>query len=118
MRLRRFRHAREISSPDIHGHDLLHGRECHLLKGLHQAPILMMNQPERISGSDYGIRADVWSMGLSVLELTQNAFPYPRDLAPFELMLHISQSTPPTLQDDPTLSTPWSPAMKEFISLS
>ncbi|KZV62817.1 Pkinase-domain-containing protein [Peniophora sp. CONT] len=74
--------------------------------------------PERISGSDYGIRADVWSMGLSVLELTQNAFPYPRDLAPLELMFHISQNTPPTLEDDHTLSTPWSSAMKDFIALS
>ena len=54
----------------------------------------------------------------SVLELTQNEFPYPRDLAPFELMLHISQSKPPTLEDDPVLSTPWSSAMKDFIALS
>ena len=80
--------------------------------------VLISCQPERISGSDYGIRADVWSMGLSVLELTQNEFPYPRDLAPFELMLHISQSKPPTLEDDPVLSTPWSSAMKDFIALS
>jgi len=51
-----------------------------------------------------------------VLELVQNEFPYPRDLPAFELMLHISQSAPPKLVDDPTLPKPWSDAMKDFIT--
>jgi mitogen-activated protein kinase kinase len=75
-------------------------------------------QPERIIGHQYGIRADVWSAGLSILELVQNKFPYPRDLPAFELMLHISQSAPPKLDDDPMLPKPWSDAMKDFIKLS
>ncbi|KAI0036926.1 kinase-like protein [Vararia minispora EC-137] len=74
--------------------------------------------PERILGCNYGIRADVWSTGLSILELVQNEFPYPRDLPAFELMLHISQSAPPKLEDDPMLPKPWSDAMKDFIRLS
>ncbi|KAI0315692.1 kinase-like protein [Amylostereum chailletii] len=74
--------------------------------------------PERISGQDYSIRADVWSTGLSILELVQNSFPYPRDLPPFELMLRISHSEPPKLEDDPTLPLPWSVNMKDFIRLS
>lgn len=69
-------------------------------------------------GLNYGIRADVWSTGLSVLELVQNEFPYPRDLAPFELMLHISQNRPPVLEDDPTLPNAWTEEMKEFVKLS
>lgn len=47
-------------------------------------------QPERITGREYSICADVWSMGLSILELVQNRFPFPSDLAPVDLIMHIT----------------------------
>lgn len=46
-------------------------------------------QPERITGHKYSIRADVWSTGLTFLELAQNRFPYPPDLGPIELLTYI-----------------------------
>jgi serine/threonine protein kinase len=49
-------------------------------------------QPERITGREYTICADVWSTGLSILELVQNRFPYPSDLAPVDLIMHITTS--------------------------
>jgi mitogen-activated protein kinase kinase len=49
-------------------------------------------QPERLSGLEYSIRADVWSTGLSLLELVQNRFPFPCDMPPIELMIYITQS--------------------------
>ena len=49
-------------------------------------------QPERISGHPYSIRSDVWSTGLSLLELVQNRFPFPNDLPAIELMMYISAS--------------------------
>jgi len=49
-------------------------------------------QPERITGKEYTICADVWSMGLSILELVQNRFPFPSDLAPVDLIMHITAS--------------------------
>jgi mitogen-activated protein kinase kinase len=49
------------------------------------------NQPERISGHEYTIRSDVWSTGISLLELVQNKFPFPSDLPPIELMMYITQ---------------------------
>ena len=49
-------------------------------------------QPERISGHAYSIRSDVWSTGLSLLELVQNRFPFPSDLPAIELMMYISAS--------------------------
>lgn len=72
--------------------------------------------PERILGHEYSIRADVWSAGLSILELLQNRFPFPKDLPPIDLMVHISESEPPRLEDEP--STRWSDAMKDFIRIS
>ncbi|EIM81190.1 Pkinase-domain-containing protein [Stereum hirsutum FP-91666 SS1] len=71
--------------------------------------------PERITGNEYSIRADIWSTGLSILELAQNRFPYPQDLPFIDIMIHISQSEPPQLEDDP--DTKWSDPMKDFIRL-
>lgn len=65
--------------------------------------------PERISGGNYTIRADVWSAGLSLLELVNNQFPFPHDLGAIEMIFHITTSEPPSLDGD------WSDLMKNFI---
>jgi mitogen-activated protein kinase kinase len=51
---------------------------------------LCFPQPERILGEEYTIRSEVWSTGLSLLELVQNRFPFP-DLPPIDLILHITR---------------------------
>ncbi|TFY62248.1 hypothetical protein EVG20_g6769, partial [Dentipellis fragilis] len=73
----------------------------------------MYMAPERLSGLDYSIRADVWSTGLSLLELVQNRFPFAADLPPIELMIHVTQSEPPQLEDEAGVH--WSDEMKDFI---
>ncbi|KAJ7079109.1 STE/STE7 protein kinase [Mycena belliarum] len=69
--------------------------------------------PERICGQNYTIRSDVWSTGISLLELVQNRFPFPADLPPIELMMYITAGEPPRLDDEPGVQ--WSPEMKDFI---
>ncbi|KAJ7496015.1 STE/STE7 protein kinase [Mycena galericulata] len=69
--------------------------------------------PERICGAKYTIRSDVWSTGISLLELVQNRFPFPSDLPPIELMMYITQGEPPRLEDEPGVQ--WSDEMKDFI---
>nr|GAT45439.1 STE/STE7 protein kinase [Mycena chlorophos] len=69
--------------------------------------------PERISGQQYSIRSDVWSTGISLLELVQNRFPFPNDLPPIELMMYITAGEPPRLEDEGELK--WSDEMKDFI---
>ncbi|KAF8482856.1 kinase-like domain-containing protein [Russula ochroleuca] len=69
--------------------------------------------PERLSGLEYSIRADVWSTGLSLLELVQNRFPFSSDMPPIELMIYITQSEPPQLEDEADVR--WSDPMKDFI---
>jgi mitogen-activated protein kinase kinase len=68
--------------------------------------------PERILGEEYTIRSEVWSTGLSLLELVQNRFPFP-DLPPIDLILHITRGEPPKLEDEPGVT--WSDEMKNFI---
>ncbi|CAE6492540.1 unnamed protein product, partial [Rhizoctonia solani] len=78
--------------------------------------------PERITGNPYSIRADVWSTGLTFLELAQNRFPYPPDLGPIELLTYIVNGEVPELEDEPgdengNGAIHWSDGMKSFIKL-
>ncbi|KAF7354315.1 STE/STE7 protein kinase [Mycena venus] len=70
--------------------------------------------PERIVGQKYSNRADVWlATGICLLELVQNRYPFPSDLPPIELLMHITASDPPQLEDEP--GRQWSDDMKDFI---
>jgi len=75
--------------------------------------------PERIRGDNYTIRSDVWSVGLTLLELARSKFPYPPDLGPVELLMVIVNGEIPELEDEPpTEGNPgakWSENMKLFI---
>lgn len=51
---------------------------------------LLLIQPERILGNEYTIRSDVWSTGITLLELVQQRFPFPNDAPPIELIMHIT----------------------------
>lgn len=51
-----------------------------------------LSQPERLSGLNYTIRSDIWSTGITLLELVQNRFPFPSELAQIELMMFITQN--------------------------
>jgi mitogen-activated protein kinase kinase len=53
--------------------------------------IFTTRQPERILGKEYTIRSDVWSTGITLLELVQKRFPFPNDVPPIELIMYISQ---------------------------
>ncbi|OJT10437.1 MAP kinase kinase skh1/pek1 [Trametes pubescens] len=72
--------------------------------------------PERLSGVEYTIRSDVWSTGISLLELVTNRFPFPNDLAAIELMMYITQNEPPELEDEEDIA--YSAEMKDFIKKS
>jgi mitogen-activated protein kinase kinase len=65
--------------------------------------------PERLSGHQYTIRSDVWSTGITLLELVGNKYPFPSDISAIELLFMIQQSEPPQLDGD------WSEDMKKFI---
>ncbi|XP_055983613.1 dual specificity mitogen-activated protein kinase kinase 5 isoform X2 [Sorex fumeus] len=59
--------------------------------------------PERISGEQYGIHSDVWSLGISFMELALGRFPYPQiqknqgSLMPFQLLQCIVDEDSPVL---------------------
>jgi len=71
--------------------------------------------PERISPDkvDYDIRADVWSLGISLIELATGSFPYSNCQTDFEMLTRIIDSEPPTLPN----SMKFSMDFRRFVNL-
>lgn len=74
--------------------------------------------PERIMGKPYNVSCDVWSLGLTILEVALGLFPYhvhdTTPLGPIEL-LSLILDYQPRLEDIPAEGIYWSAAFKSFI---
>lgn len=78
--------------------------------------------PERIQGQSYTINSDVWSLGVTLLEVAQHRFPFPEDgteMQPraglIDLLSYIVGQKTPTLKDEPENNIRWSENFKYFI---
>ena len=76
--------------------------------------------PERIQGQSYTITSDVWSLGVTLLEVSQHRFPFPADgteMQPraglIDLLTYIVRQPIPRLKDEPGIK--WSENFKYFI---
>uniref|UniRef100_A0ABD2XE91 mitogen-activated protein kinase kinase n=1 Tax=Trichogramma kaykai TaxID=54128 RepID=A0ABD2XE91_9HYME len=74
--------------------------------------------PERIdppdpTKPDYDIRADVWSLGITLVELATGVFPYRDCKTDFEVLSRVVQDDPPTLPCNPPM---FSPEFHNFVS--
>lgn len=78
--------------------------------------LFFLIQPERISGSSYDYKSDIWSLGLVILECAIGRFPYiPSEgegwLSFYELLEAIVDQPPPSAPADQ-----FSPEFCSFIS--
>ncbi|KAL5421538.1 hypothetical protein PMIN04_005500 [Paraphaeosphaeria minitans] len=78
--------------------------------------------PERITGQSYTITSDVWSLGVTLLEVAQHRFPFPADgteINPraglIDLLTYIVRQPIPKLKDEPDNGIRWSENFKYFI---
>lgn len=78
--------------------------------------------PERITGQSYTITSDVWSLGVTLLEVAQHRFPFPADgteMQPraglIDLLTYIVRQPIPKLKDEPENGIRWSDNFKYFI---
>ncbi|KAE8368226.1 kinase-like domain-containing protein [Aspergillus caelatus] len=78
--------------------------------------------PERITGQSYTITSDVWSLGVTLLEVAQHRFPFPADgteMQPraglIDLLTYIVRQPIPKLKDEPDNGIRWSDSFKYFI---
>ncbi|GJJ76513.1 hypothetical protein EMPS_08872 [Entomortierella parvispora] len=67
--------------------------------------------PERIQGGKYPVQSDVWSLGLTMIEIAQKKNPFPLNLAAFELLHYIVNQPVPSLPED----EPWSEEFRDFL---
>ncbi|KAI4142524.1 MAG: hypothetical protein LQ340_007317, partial [Diploschistes diacapsis] len=82
--------------------------------------------PERITGQSYTINSDVWSLGVTLLEVAQHRFPFPADgtddtpkAGLIDIIQYIVGQPLPKLKDEPAKGTEpaitWSDNFKYFI---
>ncbi|KAI5959012.1 MKK1 [Candida pseudojiufengensis] len=71
--------------------------------------------PERIMGKDYSISSDIWSLGMSLLEVANGKFPIDISLGPIEVVEMVSRSEL-ILKDFEIDKIFWSQNFKNFIS--
>ena len=73
----------------------------------------MYRYAERIQNQDYNFSADIWSLGLTVLECGLGKYPYDHmDGGPLGLMMQITQDDPPIPAD-----ADFPPAFCDFVRL-
>jgi len=72
--------------------------------------------PERIRGQPYTVTSDVWSLGITLMELAMNRFPFDTStwLTPIELLTQIVNSPSPQLPDEPGIK--WSASFHHFLA--
>jgi mitogen-activated protein kinase kinase 4 len=72
--------------------------------------------PERIDPvrgrGGYDVRSDVWSLGITLVEVSTGRFPYPRWSSVFEQLCQVVQGDPPRLQ----ISNNFSPHFVNFVN--
>lgn len=74
----------------------------------------IVGQPERIDPQkpEYDIRADVWSLGITLVELATGSFPYKGCNTDFEMLTQVLDSAPPSLPTDKDFS----PEFRNFVT--
>jgi mitogen-activated protein kinase kinase len=80
--------------------------------------------PERIQGLSYTITSDVWSLGVTLLEVAQHRFPFGQTedgggharAGLIDLLTYIVRQPIPELKDEPDLGIKWSDNFKYFIA--
>lgn len=56
--------------------------------------------PERLEKFKYDVRADIWSLGISLVELALKSFPYKGSQFEFAILSKIIEEPPPKLPND------------------
>lgn len=105
------------------------GVSAHLIDSIAQSFVGTSNYmaPERLTGNPYTVQSDIWSVGLTLVELALGVYPIPQHdpmkmyhgerspetsrMSVFELYQYITEELPPTIPGPPIFSADF----KEFV---
>ena len=96
----RRRHAGFVPFPTVSSH-ITHpplppqSNENTLAQCITYAGTVTYMSPERINSKPYDSKADVWSLGLTLLECALGRYPYDAGVGPLQLMIHICEDMVP-----------------------
>uniref|UniRef100_A0A915NZD0 non-specific serine/threonine protein kinase n=1 Tax=Meloidogyne floridensis TaxID=298350 RepID=A0A915NZD0_9BILA len=102
------KHIAIILREILKGLDYLHS-ENKIHRDIKAANVLL--SPEVIKQSNYDYKADIWSLGITALELANREPPH-SDLHPMSVLFLIPKNPPPQLHGNQ-----WSKSFKEFVEL-
>ena len=68
--------------------------------------------PERLTEPEYDVRADVWSLGIVIVELVTGSYPYAHLEQPLKILTAIAEGDAPTLPE----GIPYSAECKDFVA--
>ncbi|CAG9462623.1 unnamed protein product [Pedinophyceae sp. YPF-701] len=85
---------------------------CHTFTGT-----VTYMSPERINSKPYSFAADIWSLGLTLLECAMGRYPYDASAGPLQLMIHVCEDEIPLPPDTTTDARGVSPEFRDFLSL-
>eukprot|EP01113_Clastostelium_recurvatum_P032515 TRINITY_DN4190_c0_g1_i8.p1 TRINITY_DN4190_c0_g1~~TRINITY_DN4190_c0_g1_i8.p1 ORF type:complete len:587 (-),score=130.72 TRINITY_DN4190_c0_g1_i8:28-1788(-) len=86
-----------------------HDSHAPVTQGITGTPLWMA--PEIIMEQDYDNKCDIWSLGITMIEMGDGRPPY-SDIFPLRAMMMIPMKPPPTMKD----TTKWSPELNDFVA--
>lgn len=111
-RFRCQRPAHQLDGKHLCRDEFIHVGGSLIYASLPVRPFSCRWQPERIQGATYAVQSDVWSLGITMMQMALGRHPFPgNSLSILELLQFVVNEPAPTLPPDQ-----FSPEFEDFLA--